>query len=119
MGHHGSKTSSSEELLDAIRPKVAVATCAAFTKEYTKDTDNQFPTKDAVNNLVKYNVEHFYVSRMLSKDGEKFSLQETVPANGHIVVKATANGTVIECSHSNEDFYNFDIFKEYRSWTTN
>ena len=56
---------------------------------------------------------------MLSKDGEKFSEQETVPANGHIVVKADGNGTNIVCSHSNEDFYNFDIFKQYRSWTTN
>ena len=117
-GHHGSKTSSSEELLSTIKPEVVVITCAAFTKEYTKNLDNVFPTTDAINNLAKH-VKHLYVSRMLSKDGEKFSLQETVPANGHVVMFANANGTYINCSHSNEDFYNFEIFKKYRSWTTN
>lgn len=118
-GHHGSETSSSSALLSEIKPEVVVVTAAAFTKEYTKDTDVMFPSKACIDNLALYNVKHLYVSRMLSKDGEKFSQQETVPANGHIVVKADSKGTYVECSHSNDDFYNFDIFKQYRSWTTN
>ena len=116
MGHHGSKTSSSMELLSVIKPQVVVATCAAFVKEYNvNSTDNLFPTKAAIDNLVEIGtVKHFYVPTMLSTNEEGYE-----PANGHIVVKANSNGTYVECSHSNEVFYNFDIFKQYRSWTTN
>lgn len=118
LGHHGSKTSSSDKLLSTIKPQVAVATCAAFTKEYTNNTDNQFPTKAAIDNLAKYKVGHLYVSKMLSKDADKFENQQVTPANGHIVAYANKLGVGIRCSNSNEDFYNFDIFKQYRSWTT-
>lgn len=112
MGHHGSKTSTSEALLSVINPEVAVATCVAFTTEYTSKMDNTFPTKMAIDNLVKYNVKHLYVPYMVSDNEAGFE-----EANGHIVVHANSNGTYVECSKTNEDFYNFEIFKEYRSWT--
>ena len=54
-GHHGSKTSSSMKLLNVIKPKVAVATCVAFTTEYTDIMDNTFPTKTAIDNLISIN----------------------------------------------------------------
>lgn len=119
LGHHGSKTSSSDKLLSVIKPQVAVATCAAFTKEYTSNTDNQFPTKAAIDNLAKYNVSHLYVSKMLTQDADKFENQQVSPANGHIVAYANKTGVGIKCSNSNDDFYTFDIFKQYRSWTRN
>lgn len=122
MGHHGSKTSSSDALLSIIKPEVAVATCAAFTKEYTKDIDNTFPTKEAIGRLSdpKYGVKHLYVSRVLSKDAEKFSEQETAPANGHIIVTANSTGTSVYCSNDSRDFYDFKIFTDYnRTWTSN
>ena len=115
MGHHGSKTSSSMNLLNEIKPKVVVATCVAFSTEYTKNMDNTFPTKIAVDNINSLGtVEHFYVTSMVKNNEAGFE-----DANGNIVVKANSNGTYVECSNSNEDFYNFDIFKQYRSWTTN
>ncbi len=114
LGHHGSKTSSSDALLSVIRPEVAIATCVAFTTEYTSDLDNIFPTKTAVDNLVKYGVKHFYVPSMVSDNGSGYEA-----ANGDIVVYADATGTGVRCSNTNEDFYNFEIFKQFRSWTTN
>ena len=114
MGHHGSKTSSSEALLSVIKPEVAVATCVAFTTEYTDNTDNTFPTKAAVDNLVKYNVKHLYVPYMVSDNKDGFEV-----ANGNILVYANSSGTGVKCSASNEDFYNFEIFKKYRSWSSN
>jgi hypothetical protein len=103
------------KLLNVIKPKTVVATCVAFTTEYTKNMDNTFPTKIAVDNLNSLGtVEHFYVPAFVSDNEEGYEL-----ANGHIVVKANSNGTYVECSNSNEDFFNFEIFKTYRSWTTN
>ena len=114
LGHHGSKTSSSEALLSEIKPQVAVVTCAAFVKEYNvSSTDNLFPTKAAIDNLVDIGtVKHLYVPVMVSDNDAGYE-----PANGNIVVYSNANGTGVRCSHSNEDFYNFDIFKQFRSWT--
>ena len=115
MGHHGSKTSSTMKLLNEIKPQVVVATCVAFSTEYTTNMDNTFPTKTAINNLNTLGtVKHLYVTTMVSNNADGFE-----PANGNIVVKSNSNGTYVECSHSNKDFYSFDIFKQYRSWTTN
>ena len=112
MGHHGSRTSSSMELLNVIKPKVAVATCVAFTTEYTDNMDNTFPTKSAVNNLRDIGpLEHLYVPYMVSDNDKGYE-----EANGNIVVFANGNGTYVECSKTNVDFYDFDIFKKYRSW---
>ena len=113
LGHHGSKTSSSTVLLSEIKPKVAVATCVAFTTEYTTNTDNTFPTKAAIDNLVNVGtVQHLYVPSMVSNNSLGYE-----PANGNLVVYANENGLDVYCSNSNEDFYNFDIFKQYRKWT--
>lgn len=117
LGHHGSETSTSDVLLSEIKPKVAVATCAAFTSEYTKNRDVMFPSKNAIFNLSKHNVEHLYVSRMLSNDAIDFGDQETVAANGYIVVTSNLTGTSIYCSNDSRDFYEFDIFTQYRTWT--
>ena len=114
LGHHGSKTSSSEALLSVIKPKVAVATCVAFTTEYTDDVDNTFPTKIAIDNLSKYNVSHLYVPYMVSDNEDGYE-----PANGNIVVYSNSSGTGVKCSVTNEDFYTFDIFKQFRTWVVN
>ena len=84
--------------------------CVAFTTEYTKDTDNIFPTKIAINNFVSVGVKHLYVPAMTDGKGGY------VPANGNIIVYATKEGTGVKCSETNDDFYNFDIFKQYRDW---
>jgi hypothetical protein len=38
-------------------------------------------------------------------------------ANGNIVIKSNDNGTYVECSADNRDFFEFEIFKKYRSWS--
>lgn len=110
-GHHGSKTSSTLELLEIIKPEVVVVTCVAFTTEYTDNLDNIFPTKQAIDNFKAVGVKHLYVPLMVSDNEEGYEA-----ANGNIVVYSNINGTYVECSETNEDFYNFDIFKQYREW---
>ena len=110
-GHHGSKTSSSMDLLNEIKPNTVVVTCVAFSTEYTSNMDNVFPTKQAIDNFNAAGVEHLYVTSMVGE-----TEKESKPANGNIVVYANSNGTYIECSETNDDFFTFDIFKEYRTW---
>ena len=63
-GHHGSKTSSTLTLLNVVKPEVVVCTCVAFTGQYTDDTDNIFPTKQAIENFNAAGVKHLYVPAM-------------------------------------------------------
>jgi beta-lactamase superfamily II metal-dependent hydrolase len=109
--HHGSKTSNTLGLLEEIKPEVVVIPCVAFTQEYTSNLDNIFPTKIAIDNFNAVGVKHLYVPAMLSDNEEGYEA-----ANGNIVIYSNSNGTYVECSETNEDFYNFEIFKQYREW---
>ncbi len=53
-GHHGSKTSSNDCLLDIIQPKMCVVSCCCGTDEYTRNIDNQFPTQQFINRIAKW-----------------------------------------------------------------
>lgn len=53
-GHHGSKTSSNDCLLDILQPKLCVVCCCCGTDEYTGATDNQFPTQQFINRISKW-----------------------------------------------------------------
>ena len=52
-GHHGSNTSSSEELLNVIKPQIVIITALAGTVEYTQNLDNTFPTTNVLKNIAK------------------------------------------------------------------
>ena len=53
-GHHGSKTSSNDILLNIIKPKMCVVSCCCGTDEYTGATENQFPTQAFINRIAKW-----------------------------------------------------------------
>ena len=109
-GHHGSKTSSSIDLLNIIKPEVVVVTCVAFSTEYTVNMDNVFPTKTAIDNFNSVGVKNLYVTSMVDDNGK------TVDANGNIVMYSNLTGTYMRCSNNNNDFYTFEMFKKYRTW---
>ena len=54
-GHHGSKTSTSQELLDVIEPDTICVCACAGSPEYTKNKDNQFPTQAFVDRVYTKN----------------------------------------------------------------
>ncbi len=64
-GHHGSKTSSNDCLLNIIKPKMCVVCCCCGTDEYTGNTDNQFPTQAFINRVSKW-TSRVYVTSMLN-----------------------------------------------------
>ena len=53
-GHHGSKTSSNNCLLQKIRPEICVVSCCCGTDEYTGATANQFPTQAFIDRIAPY-----------------------------------------------------------------
>jgi len=96
-GHHGSKTSSSEAFIDAIRPEVVCVCCCAGSEEYTINIDNQFPTQQFINVIAKY-TSNIYVTT-LCVDWEK---DEFTSMNGNIVVVLNQNGNFgVNCSNNN------------------
>jgi len=99
-GHHGSKTSSSENFIDAIKPKVVCVCCCAGSPEYTEAIDNQFPTQEFINVIAKH-TDKIYVTS-LCIDWEK---DEFTSFNGNIVVitQKTSDGVNFGVKCSNND----------------
>lgn len=86
-GHHGSKTSSNDCLLDKITPDICCVCCCAGTDEYTADFDNTFPTQEFINRIAKH-TERVYVTSMYDEVAGEFKSM-----NGNIAI--SCNGTKI------------------------
>ena len=82
-GHHGSKTSSSVELLEQIKPQYAVVTTVAGTDEYTTVISNQFPTQTFINNIAPY-TDKVYVTCMVADNADGYTSM-----NGDVVFNCT------------------------------
>lgn len=110
-GHHGSKTSSSENLLKVIKPKhVCVCACAG-SPEYTKNNNNQFPTQEFIDRIALH-TDSVYVTT-LCVDYEKGEYQSF---NGNIIVSASfGNETVISCAGSKLKLKESEWFKNNRT----
>lgn len=124
-GHHGSKTSSSEAFIDAIRPKIVCVCCCAGSEEYTDAIDNQFPTQEFINVIAKY-TKYIYVTS-LCVDWEK---DEFTSFNGNIVVIANLNQELgVDCSNNETvlketEWFNRlivvdNVERPMRTWPTN
>ncbi len=124
-GHHGSKTSSSEAFIDAIRPKIVCVCCCAGSEEYTDTIDNQFPTQEFINVISKY-TKYIYVTT-LCVDWEK---DEFTSMNGNIVVIANLNQELgVDCSNNETilketEWFNRlivvdNVERPMRTWPTN
>lgn len=105
-GHHGSKTSSNNCLLDVIKPKIVCVCCCAGSVEYTQIAANTFPTQDFINRIAKH-TDKVYVTtyvgvhfdavknKYVNDDGYKLM-------NGNIVIISNAKSDIsVECSENN------------------
>lgn len=112
-GHHGSKTSSNEKLLEAIQPKVVCICCCAGSKEYTKTDANQFPTQDFVNRIAKYTTNIYVTTLCIDYDNNEFTSM-----NGNIMVISQITQTEISLAFSNNStkLKDTEWFKAHRIW---
>ena len=101
-GHHGSKTSSSKELLEVIQPEIVIFTCVAGSYEYTQKKENTFPTVEVLNNLSLYTDKMYVTSMAISElvDG-KYKDVGVTSFNGNIIVNSNKNGIEVSGSNNN------------------
>lgn len=120
-GHHGSKTSSSAELMAQIEPEYVIVCCCAGTPEYTTIEENKFPTQAMIDNVAPY-TDNVYIPSMLDEITEykdenmKEPKSWTVTSmNGNIVFSVTYG--IIDLRFSNNDLKLKDTewFKENRN----
>lgn len=108
-GHHGSKTSSSVELLEQIKPQYAVVTTVAGTDEYQTSTIlNQFPTQTFINNIAPY-TDKVYVTSMVADNADGYTSM-----NGDVVFNCIDGEITVSCSNNNTVLKDTDWFKMYR-----
>lgn len=124
-GHHGSKTSSSKELMRAIKPQYVCVCCCCGTSEYTDTDANQFPTQAFVNNVAPY-TDNVYVTTIVDNYVSKsqWSKNGTVkPMNGNIVFSCDDGEISVKCSNNNTKLKDTDWFKQHRicpdEWKSN
>lgn len=121
-GHHGSKTSSTDKLLSVIKPKNVVVCCCAGSTEYTKNSDNTFPTQTMINNVSKY-TDKIYVTSLATglseKDEDGNYTSQTFGGftlmNGNIVFYYKDN-LKLYCSNNYTVLKDTDWFKDNRVW---
>ena len=112
-GHHGSKTSSTDKLMQVVKPKVVCVCCCAGSSEYTTKNENQFPTQEFINNVYEANpTAEIYVTT-LCLDYKTNSYESF---NGNIVVCANAGkARTIYFSNNTTNLKDTDWFKTNRT----
>lgn len=102
-GHHGSKTSSNDILLNVIKPKNVIFTCVAGSTEYTNTPDNTFPTQLAIDRISKY-TKNCYVTSVCtstSKNNPTGDYSSFESMNGDIVFTSNKDGYSVKCTNNN------------------
>ncbi len=112
-GHHGSKTSSSAELLEVIQPQIVCVCCCTGSTEYTTNPLNTFPTQDFITRVGKY-TDKIYVTSIESSNEYGYE-----SLNGNIVVSVVSGVVSVNCTNNNIIFMDTDWFKKNRTWPTN
>ena len=101
-----SKTSSNDPLLSAITPEIVTVCCCAGSSEYTKDTDNMFPTQDFINRVAPYTTKVYVTTEATytieTNDGKEYLKYNGYKSlNGNIIVSIENNEISLSCSVSN------------------
>ena len=119
-GHHGSKTSSSNALLEVITPNVVCVCCCAGSSEYTSKNENQFPTQEFIDRVSPYTNQIYVTTLCVDYKANKFE-----SFNGNIVVCASTNQETKEttiavfCSNNTTVLKDTEWFKANRTLPEN
>ena len=114
-GHHGSKTSSTNALLEVIRPKYVAVCCCAGYNEYGAAEENIFPTQAFIDRIAQY-TDRVYVTIMLDEETDGYQ-----PMNGNIVFyygksEEEEGALKLWCSNNDTILKETAWFQENRTW---
>ena len=90
-GHHGSRTSSSNKLLEAITPDTICICCCVGSPEYTDNPERMFPALEALTRMVQYTTDIYCTSLYTGDYNENNTFNSF---NGNIVV-TVQNGKLV------------------------
>lgn len=108
-GHHGSKTSSHDVLLEKIQPEIVCVCCCAGSSEYTTKNENQFPTQEFIDRIAPYTDKVYVTTLCVDYENDKFESM-----NGNIKVTSSPNGVKVRCSKNNTLLKDTEWFKRAR-----
>lgn len=127
-GHHGSKTSSHDVLLNEITPEIVCVCCCAGNYEYTVNSSsatsanlNNFPTQDFINRIAKHTSKVYVTTLGIPSYDESLTTEVKYrndgfsSMNGNIVVTSSKGNVTVECSNNNTLLKDTDWFKENRT----
>ena len=109
-GHHGSKTSSNEVLLEVIKPQIVCVCCCCGSPQYTDVNENQFPTQKFINRVAPY-TDKVYVTTIC----ENYEKDKYESMNGNIVIQSIDGEVAVICSGSTDILKESKWFKEHRT----
>lgn len=120
-GHHGSYTSSTDSLMQAITPEYVVVCCCAGTAEYTDDPARQFPSQDFIDRVSPF-TDKVYVTSVVDNYSDSMSDTTVKSMNGNIIFTVTDGVISLEFSGHDLKLKDTDWFKENRdcplAWQT-
>ncbi len=105
-GHHGSKTSTNECLLEIIKPDIVCVTCCAGGSEYTANYLNTFPTQDFIDRVAKYTDQIYVTSYYDEVELTRKSL------NGNIIVSSDGKNVAVSASNNVTKLKDTEWFNE-------
>ncbi len=105
-GHHGSKTSSNDVLLNVIKPQVVVVTCIAGMDEYSEYKDGSFPTQTFINRIAKYTDKVYVPTYGFDDDFSSLNGDIIVDFKDSIEIDFSNNDTILKDS----DWFNGKIY---------
>ena len=105
-GHHGSKTSSNDCLLDIITPDICTICCCAGNTEYTANYNNVFPTQEFITRIAKH-TDKVYATTVFNEKTLKFE-----SLNGNIVISSDKVNLEVNCTNNNTKLKDTTWFNE-------
>ena len=113
-GHHGSKTSSNDCLLEVIQPEIVTVCCCCGSSQYTDKNENQFPTQAFIDRIAPYTDRVYVTTLCLDFDAGKIQSM-----NGNIVVRCNKDGVAVSCSANDTVLKDTEWFRENRDCPQN
>ena len=108
-GHHGSKTSSHNAMLDVIKPQIVCVCCCAGTDEYTPIAENMFPTQEFVDRIAPY-TDRVYVTTLGTADKGFTSMNGNIVFGCSYVEKQSASDGEEQKEQPKEYEYKFNMY---------
>lgn len=108
-GHHGSRTSSNDCLLEIIKPEIVCVCCCAGSSEYSNKSDSQFPTTAFIDRIAPYTDKVYVTTLCVDYENDEFTSM-----NGNIVVSSGMDGVRVKCSANDTILKETEWFKKNR-----